>query len=180
MKNADGGATRAFGGSARETEEPPVGPDDGPNRARTDRRRDRRREIERIVAERAEPLTIDALTDRVAEWESDRVDGDLTRIDLREQLHEIDLPSLERRGALSFDADRGIIRASERTVRADSGPKEQFGRYYALATGLSMGLFGLSRAAIGPLASMSPSVTTGVSLVLVTLVAVADRVKRLR
>ena len=178
MKNAEGDASRAFGESSRGADEPPAGPG-VPNRARTNRRRERRRQIERVVTERGEPLTIDALTDLVMEWELDRSDGSLARSDLREQLYEVDLPSLERRGALTLEADHGLVRAPDAS-EVETDREKRFGRYYAIAIGLSMGLFGLSRAAVDPFAMVSPSVTTAASLILVTFVAMVDRVKRLR
>jgi hypothetical protein len=175
MKNADRDAIRAFGRSSCEADEAPAGAGDGPDRARDHRQRLRRREIERVVADRTGPITIDALTDLVVQWESARTDDTVARIDLREQLFEEDLPSLERRGKLSFEIDRGLVRSPDEAGGGGLDDAVEYGHYYAAAIGCSFALLGLSRAAVGPFAALSPSVTTAVSLLLVTLVAVADR-----
>jgi hypothetical protein len=57
------------------------------------------------------PATIDQLVDRMYEWERERgPDRDeKSWNDVHRELYLVDLPVLDRTGALTFDIDRGVI-----------------------------------------------------------------------
>lgn len=56
-------------------------------------------------------MTIDELTDRIVEWEDQRspTHPSPDRRRVREELHDVDLPALDDRGVLEFNADEGIV-----------------------------------------------------------------------
>lgn len=60
-------------------------------------------------------MTLDELTDRVVEWKAQRAatQSPPDRRQVREELHDIDLPALDDRGVVTFNADEGIVGSSE-------------------------------------------------------------------
>lgn len=56
-------------------------------------------------------MTIDELTDRIVEWEGQRSPAQSSpdRRQVREELHDVDLPALDDRGAVTFNTDEGIV-----------------------------------------------------------------------
>ncbi len=67
-------------------------------------------------------MTIDELADRVAEWEAQRAatQSPPDRRRIREELHDVDLPALDDRGVVTFNADEGIVGDGGRDF--DRGP----------------------------------------------------------
>lgn len=65
-----------------------------------------------LLDERDRALTVDELADEVTAWEADRRHDPANapdRADVREELHDIDLPRLDRRGRLEFNDDEGLV-----------------------------------------------------------------------
>lgn len=59
-------------------------------------------------------MTIDELTDRIVEWETQRsaTQSSPDRRQVREELHDVDLPALDSRGAITFNVDEGMVGSS--------------------------------------------------------------------
>lgn len=56
-------------------------------------------------------MTIDELADRIVAWEDQRsaTQSSPDRRDIRAELHDVDLPALDERGVIDFNADEGIV-----------------------------------------------------------------------
>jgi hypothetical protein len=60
------------------------------------------------------PMTIDRLVDAMCAWESASTTGDASKSwhDVHQELHSVDLPTLDRAGLVEFDAAEGIVRSA--------------------------------------------------------------------
>lgn len=60
-------------------------------------------------------MTLDELTDRIVAWEAERsaTPSPPDRRQVREELHDVDLPALDDRGVVTFNADEGIVGSSD-------------------------------------------------------------------
>lgn len=56
-------------------------------------------------------MTLDRLTDEIVEWEAQRTatQSPPDRREIREQLHDVDLPALDERGVIGFNSDEGMV-----------------------------------------------------------------------
>ena len=59
------------------------------------------------------PVTIDRLVDAMCTWETASTTGDASKSwhDVHQELHSVDLPTLDRAGVVEFDAAEGIVRS---------------------------------------------------------------------
>ncbi|WP_257300311.1 hypothetical protein [Haloarchaeobius sp. FL176] len=72
----------------------------------------RRQFLLSYLDESVTPVTIDELADAVVEWEMQQVPTRLAppdRRDVREQLHEVDLPALAADGLVTYNEDEGLV-----------------------------------------------------------------------
>lgn len=84
--------------------------------------RRRRQHVIAVLEDEQTPMTIDELTDQIVEWEADRTPSQSPpdRRQVREELHDVDLPALAEKGLVAFEQSEGLVGRHETTV--DTGP----------------------------------------------------------
>lgn len=73
-------------------------------------------------------MTIDELTDRILEWEDQRsaTQSSPDRQRVRAELHDVDLPALDDRGVIDFNADEGIVGSHDQDLeRSEVAPDDR-------------------------------------------------------
>lgn len=148
--------------------------------------RARRRQVRHVVRSRADPLTLDEVTDEVYRWELHHSVTRVSRPDLRERLYHVELPALDAVGDADFDPDRGLVvppgasfpdrehlAESESEGRDVPGDESRAGTYLAVCA-LAVALFGVAALGVGPFAALSPAAALGVGLVAFCVAAAAD------
>jgi len=141
----------------------------------------RRKRIVELLDDLDTPVTVDQLVDELDSMPGQRPVGpDETAWERRhEQLHDEDLPALDRAGLLVFDDERGLVtsQGEEFPSRADAAPTQSadadgadaggqpFPRYFVGLSVVSLGVLAATVSNLGPFAS-APDVAVSTALVL--------------
>lgn len=85
--------------------------------------RRRREHVIAVLEDEETPMTIDELTDYIVAWETDRYPAQSPpdRRQVREELHDVDLPALADNGLVAFDQAEGLVGRHEATADPETG-----------------------------------------------------------
>lgn len=144
--------------------------------------RRRRQHVLFELEEADTPITIDALADRMVEWERDRsgMRSAPDRLQIREELHDRILPALDDQGLVDFDAAEGLVGEYDADSDVDTGdrretePESDVRAHVALAV---VGALALTVAAAVLFDPVTAAVVAGIAVTVATVAVAANSLR---